>query len=419
MSATLDEIGLKFGTDKASLHHNYLNFYETFFAPLRQEPLTLLEIGVFQGASLRTWREYFPNATIIGVDIQLTCKRFESDDIAIELADQSNLEHLAHIAAKHGPFDIVVEDGSHMWEHQITTLRALFPFVKNGGHYVVEDLQTNYGAMRAQYQGVATESCVDFLKRWTDLYVADDLIDLKTIEDPFLRTYGRSIDFMNFHRRACVIRKRYPPTDWRVSQGPPLADRPADALVVVVNAHFGLRGDIFGPSGYVDEGADKFTIQGFALESETGGVEYRVRFPDGAWSEWVGEGKFAGTRGQALPITGFSARLAERLRDRHELTVCGRFVGGARIVKLAGEDCVAGFGTTLRGLQVIIKPSTHRSTASTKPETTMTPPPAPVVTSAPLTPAQAPISSSSPTAPPPREAPAPAPPTTAMAIASA
>ena len=360
MALTLDEIGMKYGTDKASAHHNYLNFYESFFAPLRDQPLTLLEIGVFQGASLRTWREYFPHARIVGVDIKLSCKQFETDRVKIELADQSNLEHMAQLAAKHGPFDIVVEDGSHMWEHQITTLRALFPFVKNGGYYVVEDLQTNYGAMRAQYQGVATESCIDFLKRWTDLYVADDQIDLKSVEDPFLRTYGRAIDFINFHRRACVIRKRYPPPDWRVSQGPPLTARPSDALAVVVNAHFGLRGDIFGPGGFVDEGADIYTIQGFALESELSAVEYRVRFPDGTWSEWLGEGQFVGTRGQALAITGFAARLPERLRERYVLTTSGQFVGGGREDARDGEDCVASSGSKLRGLQVTIRPAPPR-----------------------------------------------------------
>src|SRR5580658_9824704 len=186
MPATLDEIGRKYGTDKASLHHDYLNFYERFLAPARYEPLTVLEIGVFQGASLYTWRDYFPNARIIGVDILPACLQFKSDRVIIELADQSNLEHLAQLALEYGPFDVIIEDGSHMWEHQIHTLRALFPFVKNGGLYFVEDLQTNYGSMQAQYRGVATESCTSFLKRWMDLYVADDLIDLKTVEDPFL-----------------------------------------------------------------------------------------------------------------------------------------------------------------------------------------------------------------------------------------
>jgi hypothetical protein len=357
MPATLDEIGLKFGTDKASSHHDYLSFYERFLAPMRDEPITLLEIGVFQGASLYTWREFFPKANIIGVDVQLTCKQFESDRIKIELADQSNLEHLSQLALTHGPFDLVVEDGSHMWEHQITSLRALFPFIRSGGHYIVEDLQTNYGSMQAQYRGSAAEPCTAFLKRWMDLFVADDAINLEMVEDPFLRTYGRSIEFMAFHRRACVIRKRFTPTDWRVSTGPGLAPRAADALAVVVNAHIGMRGDIFGPRGYVDEGADQYTIQGFALESEIGAVEYRVRFPDGTWSDWVGEGVFAGTRGHALPLTGFSARVADRLKDRFGVIAHGLFVGGAKVEKLSGEDCVTPSAAHLRGLQVIVRPA--------------------------------------------------------------
>jgi hypothetical protein len=347
------------------MHHDYLSFYERFLAPMRDQPITLLEIGVFQGASLHTWREFFPKAKIIGVDIQATCKQFESERIKIELADQSNLEHLSTLALTYGPFDLVVEDGSHMWEHQITSLRALFPFIKNGGHYIVEDLQTNYGSMQARYRGSAAEPCTTFLKRWMDLFVADDSIDLQQIEDPFLRTYGRSIEFMAFHRRACVIRKRFTPTDWKVSTGSGLAPRAADALTVVVNAHIGMRGDIFGPRGYVDEGSDQYTIQGFALESEIGAVEYRVRFPDGAWSDWVGEGMFAGTRGHALPIIGFSVRIAERLADRFGVIAHGLFVGGAKVEKLSGEDCIAPMGADLRGLQVIVRPTPAPTPAPT------------------------------------------------------
>jgi hypothetical protein len=356
MRATLDEIGLKYRTDKSSLHHNYLSFYESFMAPLRDAPITLLEIGVYQGASLKTWREYFTQAKIIGVDIQPSCKQFESDRVKIELADQSNLEHLAKLAATYGPFDLIIEDGSHMWEHQITSLRALFPFLRNGGHYVAEDLQTNYGVLQAKYRGVASQSCTEFLKRWMDVFVADDLIELESLEDPFLRTYGRAIEFMTFHRRACVVRKRVSATDWRVSLGPPLAPRPEDGPRVVINAHIGMRGDIFGPSGYVDEGADTYTIQGLALESEAHGLEYRVRFPDGAWSEWVGEGVFAGTRGQSLPITGFSARFTASLRQQFDVQTRGLFVGGVAIDARGGADCVAPSGAQMRGLQVTILP---------------------------------------------------------------
>jgi cephalosporin hydroxylase len=357
MAGTLDEIGLRYGTDKSSSHHDYLSFYESFMAPLRNAPITLLEIGVYQGASLSTWREYFPNAKIIGVDINVNCKQFETGDIKIELADQSNVEHLARLAATHGPFDIVVEDGSHLWEHQVTSLRTLFPFVRNGGYYIAEDLQTNYGSLQANYRGVAAESCMDYLKKWLDLFVADESLDIAAVEDAFLRTYGRAAEFITFHRRACVIRKRFPPTDWRVSRGPPLAPEPADRLMVMISAHFGLRGDILGPRGYVDEGADVFTVQGLSMESEIAALEYRVRFPDGTWGDWVGEGGFAGTRGQSLPISGVCVRIAERLRDRFDLEIRGLFVGGVAVDVIGDEPCVAPSGAELRGLQVTIRPA--------------------------------------------------------------
>jgi len=356
MAATLDELGLRFGTDKASMFHNYLNFYESFMAPMREQPITLLEIGVFHGASLATWREYFPNAKIVGVDIQPSAKQFETDRVHIELADQSNLQHLAELAVKHGPFDIVIEDGSHMWEHQTTTLRALFPFVRNGGYYVVEDLQTNYGALTDKYRGVASQTCVAFLKQWMDIFVADDLVDLAGVEDAFLRTYGRSIEFMTFHRRACVIRKRVPDADWRVSRGEPLAPKPADALQVTLNAHVGMRGDIFGPAGYVDEGADLFTFQGLSLASEIGALEYRVRSPEGAWSEWVGEDVFAGTRGLARAITGVCVRVVERAAAGHVVETYAGFVGGFKVEGKDGEPCYAPTGAAMRALQVVLRP---------------------------------------------------------------
>jgi hypothetical protein len=326
-------------------------------SPLRNAPITLLEIGVYQGASLYTWREYFPNAKIIGADINVTCKQFETSGVKIELADQSNLEHLAHLAATYGPFDVIIEDGSHMWEHQITTLRTLFPFVRSGGFYVVEDLQTNYGSMQAQYRGAASESCMDYLKSWMDLFVGDDSLDIASVEDPFLRTYGRAAELMTFHRRACVIRKRLAPTDWRVSRGPPLAPQPADSFRVMINAHFGLRGDILGPRGYVDEGADVFTIQGLSIESEIAALEYRIRFPDGSWGDWVDEGGFAGTRGQSLPISGVCVRVADRLRNRFALEIRGLFVGGVAVDVSAGEACVAPSGAAMRGVQVTVRPA--------------------------------------------------------------
>ena len=352
---SLDEIGLMQGTDKASTGHNYLTFLEPYFAPLRDQPLRVLEIGVHRGASLRTWAEYFPNAKIVGVDILPWCKRYEADRVVVELADQSNIEHLTPIAVEHGPFDIIVEDGSHMWDHQVTTLRTLFPFLKSGGFYVAEDLQTNFGSMAAQYRGVASASCVDFLKRWMDVFVAGDQIDPREIEDSFLRTYGRALEFMTFNRHACLLKKKSQAPDWRLSPGPALAEvTPATGLrPVLVLAHVGLRGDVYGPKGHVDLGDDRLTIQGFALDSELGVLEYKVRSPDLSWSDWISEGQFAGTRGRAIPLTGFIVRVKESARHALTLRAHGRFVGLAEPIAVGdGQDCVAPLGQDLRGVQV-------------------------------------------------------------------
>ena len=354
----LDAIGRKHGTDKASFHHNYLSFYETFFAPLRDKELTMLEIGVWAGASLWTWEEYFPKARIIGVDIQQGSKFLERGRITIVQADQSNIEELTQVAFTHGPFDVIVEDGSHMWEHQITSLRTLFPFLNNEGFYIAEDLQTNYGPMQVDYKGVASLSCVEYLKTWVDLRVADDQVAIHEIEDAFLRTYGRAIDFIAFCRSACLIKKRVsPPTDDGYP-GQPLVARDVDSRfqTVSVLAHVSKVGDVLGQAGFVDSGADANPLQGLAISSENDAIEYRVRFADGSWSAWTQEPGFAGTRGKWISVTGFTVRLLASAKQFYTLRAFGRFAETEGSVEVAdGQDCVCSSGKALCGIQLELK----------------------------------------------------------------
>jgi hypothetical protein len=205
--ASLDELGLRFGTDKSSSLHNYLTFYERYFAPIRHKNLRFLEIGVFRGASLAVWESYFPNAHLVGADIDSAALGLARPRVSIEIVDQSNLECLVGLGMKHGPFDIVIEDGSHFWEHQITSLKTIFPFVRKGGIYIVEDLQTNFGAGVESHRGVASISCVDYLKKLVDLRLADNEHATQIEEDPFLRTYGRGLTSINFYKGLCLIEK--------------------------------------------------------------------------------------------------------------------------------------------------------------------------------------------------------------------
>jgi capsular polysaccharide biosynthesis protein len=352
--STLDQIGLKWGTDKSSAHHDYLRFYENFFFPFRGEPITILEVGVFNGASLKTWEEYFPAARVVGVDILPECKRYQRGRVLIELIDQSNIEELTHLAAKCGPFDIVIDDGSHFWEHQLTSLRALFPFLKNEGFYIVEDLHTNYGSMQKDYRGAATSTCMDYLKRWVDLCVADDQLPLETLGDAFLRTYGRAIAYMTFRRRACLIKKRYIQQDRNPDFGQPLAQAtPEHVMSAGLFAHLSLRGDVFGPTGFVNLDGEKYTFQGIKIYCEEAMLEYRVRWTLDDWSEWVNNGEFIGSVGQARELTGVAVRVRGNSTGRHYVRVLGRFAHTQHVVMaFDGEDCTTTGGEVLCGLQV-------------------------------------------------------------------
>lgn len=351
----LDEIGLRFGTDKASPHHDYLRIYEALFAPLRDKPLKILEIGVLNGASLRTWEAYFPNARIVGADIDPLARRFRSARIDVEYMDQSNLEDLARVAAKHQPFDIIIEDGSHLWDHQILSLRALFPFLRSGGFYIVEDLQTNYGDFVKDYRGLAASSCVDFLKSWLDHLVADAALPLQTVEDAFLRTYGRAARSISFHRHMCVIEKRELALPPAARDFAPLAPPPAGREPGQVNllAHVSHVGDVLGVDGTVDLQSDFNTLQGIAISDGDSSLEYRVRGPDRAWGPWTPAPEFAGSRGRAALLNGVSVRLKEGARDKWALRVMGRFVGAPTVTIVGdGEDLEAESGAELAALQI-------------------------------------------------------------------
>ncbi len=204
----LDAIGRRFGTDKSSLHHDFLRLYESFLAPLRDRPLRLLEIGVWTGQSLRTWAEYFPHARVVGVDINPGARQFAGGRIAVEIADQSDAAQLQALAAAHGPFDIVIDDGSHVWTHQILTLRTLLPSVRAGGFYVVEDIDTSYGALATQYSGGATVSPVQYLRTMSDYLLGDRWTDLDAEPDAFVRAHARRLDFVALARRTAILKLR-------------------------------------------------------------------------------------------------------------------------------------------------------------------------------------------------------------------
>jgi hypothetical protein len=142
MSMTLEEIGAKYDTDK--LPHSYLRHYAARFGGLRREPITLLEIGTWQGAGVRTFREFFdhPDAKIVGIDHKPEWLPGPDDRIIIEIGKQEDVAFQDDFGQRHGPFDVVIDDGGHQPHQHLASLEALWPHVKPGGWYVIEDLHS-------------------------------------------------------------------------------------------------------------------------------------------------------------------------------------------------------------------------------------------------------------------------------------
>jgi SAM-dependent methyltransferase len=122
--------------------HNYTPAYHEILGHRREQVRRVLEVGVNAGSSLRMWAEYFPAAEVIGLDIRPEVL-FQTDRIRCYLADQGNAGSLraAVAAAGGGPFDLIIDDGSHEDAHQMITAETLLPYLAAGGVYVIEDIR--------------------------------------------------------------------------------------------------------------------------------------------------------------------------------------------------------------------------------------------------------------------------------------
>jgi hypothetical protein len=143
----LTRLAIKHGTDKWGQHF-YTPVYHNLFVHMRDRPVRLLEIGVggyslskVGGASLAMWADYFPNGHIVGIDV--FAKKLElGPRVQVYQGSQDDPAFLSYISKEHGPFDIVIDDGSHIPNHVVASFNILFPMLADCGLYVIEDVQT-------------------------------------------------------------------------------------------------------------------------------------------------------------------------------------------------------------------------------------------------------------------------------------
>lgn len=136
----------KYQSDKGteySSKHGFSDIYDDYFINFKNQSINILEIGAHDGSSLKMWYEYFPNAIIVGLDID-DKTQFNNDRTSCGILDQSKKEHLEYfIKNTNIKFDIILDDGSHHISDQQITFGYLFPLLNPSGIYVIEDLHTS------------------------------------------------------------------------------------------------------------------------------------------------------------------------------------------------------------------------------------------------------------------------------------
>lgn len=139
-----------FGSDKHQPGlHSYGHTYDALFRRWKYRRVTLLEIGIggyggsMGGQSLLAWQAYFPFGAIVAADI-VPKQALTGGSARVHTVDQSSAADLAALRAAEGPFDIIIDDGSHMNAHQIFTFQEMWGALRDGGVYIVEDVQTSF-----------------------------------------------------------------------------------------------------------------------------------------------------------------------------------------------------------------------------------------------------------------------------------
>ena len=206
----LTKIAIKHKTDKWGSHF-YTPHYHAWFQHLRKLEVRVLEIGVggyadpnSGGESLRMWKEYFPNGQIAAIDIY-DKSNLEEERIKTYHGSQDDAFFLSEVNKTSGPFDIIIDDGSHINKHIIQSFKILFPLLKENGIYAVEDLQTSYWRKSGgdSYNLRRKTTAMNYFK-----HLLDSLNHCES-ENPFYRAtyFDKNIVAVSFFHNMVFVQK--------------------------------------------------------------------------------------------------------------------------------------------------------------------------------------------------------------------
>jgi len=189
----------------------YYDVYESIFSEYRKEPVSVLEIGIQNGGFLEILSLYFWNAkAIVGCDIDPKCGELKYTDNKIhivlgDIKDKNNVERILKIS---DAYDIIIDDGSHTHEDIIKAFINLFPHLKDGGIYIIEDLHASYWK---SYEGGVFNptTAINFFKRLMDILNHEAWgvgIQRKEVLKPLLEYYQVDIDEVDLaHIRSIEV----------------------------------------------------------------------------------------------------------------------------------------------------------------------------------------------------------------------
>lgn len=210
MTGELDRLFIKYGTDKSSKHHNYSPHYESHFKELKSKKMKMLILGVGGyefpdrgGGDLKAFSDYFPNSKIYGLDMYDKSGIKLPARTKIFQGSQADGDFLTEIMKDVGILDVIIDDASHMNSLTIQSFRHLFPWLRSGGIYVMEDVESSWWEKnwdgKSDFKDFNSETSINFCRWLTNNVNAKHVPDFKD-------NYG--IDSIHFYENMVVIIKK-------------------------------------------------------------------------------------------------------------------------------------------------------------------------------------------------------------------
>jgi len=217
----VEGLAYELGTDKSKDDHNYVALYSMLFDARRLSIQNVTEVGIATGQSLKMWHEYFPHATIHGIDIEnvsiLNTVMAPFERVKLHRASSQVVGVSEYLGLAPESMDLVIDDGDHTWSGQERTLANMWRLVKPGGFYMIEDVQWDGAPLdRRSYRMIHHPNFMPQFMQ--DIFTNNDAMFVDTtLGHRAWKDYiqylgaGFAVDHFSHNSHMLIIRKRAEP----------------------------------------------------------------------------------------------------------------------------------------------------------------------------------------------------------------